>query len=97
MPDPPLDHHTALLTTEGAIIKETGEWTLGGYMRQQHRGPTKLKIGVGYVASSKVLCANFVCTYGHEALLCSHFLLLQMRVGILTGSIATNNLESLRQ
>ena len=54
MPDPPINHHLALLTTGGAVIQETDEWTLGGYMKQQYRGPSKLRIGVGYIETAGV-------------------------------------------
>lgn len=54
MPNPPFNHSLALLTTGGAVIMEKDDWTLGTYMKQQHRGPSKLKIGVSYVESSVV-------------------------------------------
>ncbi len=45
----PVGHAPALFTSGGALIKEQDDWTLGVYMRQQHRGPGKTRLGIGFI------------------------------------------------
>ena len=49
LPQAPPGKSFALFTTGGAIIKSQEVWTLGAYMRQQHRGPGKTRIGIGFI------------------------------------------------
>jgi hypothetical protein len=54
-PPPRAGEAFALLTTGGALIKDMEEWTLLSYMQQQHRGPGKIRLGLGYI---KKVCIN---------------------------------------
>lgn len=49
LPQAPPGKSIALFTTGGAVIKNQEVWTLGAYMRQQHRGPGKTRIGIGFI------------------------------------------------
>ena len=42
-------HHLMLLTSGGAVIPKKADWTLGGYMRQMHKGPAQIRLGIGVV------------------------------------------------
>ena len=48
-----------LLSSGGCVIPSTTGWTLGGYMRQLHRGPKSVRLGVGYIIKKKV-CSSYL-------------------------------------
>lgn len=52
------DKVVTLLSSGGAVIPSSPEWTLGNYMRQLHRGPSNTRLGVGYV-QKKVCTSQF--------------------------------------
>ena len=53
------DKVVALLSSGGAVIPSSSDWTLGNYMRCLHRGPNSVRFGVGYI--KKKVCE--VLTY----------------------------------
>ena len=70
---PRADEAFALFTTGGALIKDVEGWTLQSYMQQQHRGPGKIRLGLGYI---KKVCSQ----YRGESLIDSIFSLQSPKV-----------------
>lgn len=52
------DKVVTLLSSGGAVIPSSSDWTLGNYMRQLHRGPNNTRFGVGYI-KRKVCMSQF--------------------------------------
>ena len=42
-------HHLTLLTSGGAVIPKKVDWTIGGYLRQMHKAPTQIRLGIGVI------------------------------------------------
>jgi hypothetical protein len=49
LPKVPAGHHLTLLTTGGAIIPKKVDWTVGSYLRQMHKAPAQLRLGIGVI------------------------------------------------
>lgn len=47
LPEVPAEHHLTLLTSGGAVIPKKVDWTLGDYLRQMHKAPAQVRLGIG--------------------------------------------------
>lgn len=52
-------YRLSLFTCGGAMILESGGWTLGGYLRDAHRSSMKTRFGIGHVKLVSIVHAFY--------------------------------------
>ena len=61
MPEVPHGHFVTLLSSGGAVIPKRVGWTVGGYLRQMHKGPAQARLGLGVMKQVGVLYMYCIC------------------------------------